>query len=121
MYASPVPKRRHFPFKTYGNPTSSFYDGRVHSYIESRHKVYVPEYADLIRGTRVLAEIRAILDEGTDVLILDNDAPPKTERPEGREMTQALWDAAIDDPALPFGHGYVVAGLLANLKVPTKK
>jgi len=116
VYGAAKAKRRPLPVKQYGFPTSSYYNGRVQGYVESRKEVYVPEYAALIRDSPAIRAIGALLDAGTDVLILDNDAPPKTRWPEGREMTQALWDEAIDDPSLPFGHGYVVAGLLAGIK-----
>jgi hypothetical protein len=111
-YASNVPKRRPLPRKEFGNATSSYYNGRLHGYVESRKLVYVPEYADLIRGSAAIREMKKMLDDGTSILVLDNDAPPKMAYREGREMNQALWDEMIENEALPFGHGYVVAALL---------
>jgi hypothetical protein len=113
-YASNIPKRRPLPKKQYGFATSSFYNGRVHGYVESRKLIYVPEYMELIRHSSAIREMRDHLDEGTSILVLDNDAPPKTMWREGREMTQELWDEMIDNKDLPFGHGYVVAALLAG-------
>jgi len=125
-YASDVPKRRPLPRKQFGNATSSYYNGRVHGYVESRKLVYVPEYAALIRDSAAVREMKRLLREGTSILVLDNDAPPKTLYREGREMTQELWDEMIENEALPFGHGYVVAALLAgtidmNPKEPSAK
>lgn len=111
-YASRVPKRRPLPAKEYGFASSARYNGRLYDYVDSRKEIYVPEYAALVRDAPAVQEMRAMLAEGTSLLILDNDAPPKTRWPEGREMTQEMWNEMIDDPSLPFGHGYVVAALL---------
>lgn len=120
-YASSKPRRRPLPRKSHGNATSSFYNGRVHGYVESRKAIYVPEYAALIRDSDAVRELRQMVKDGTSVLILDNDAPPKTVWPEGRELTQELWDTAIEDASLPFGHGYVVAALVAeNIDIDRK-
>lgn len=48
-------------------------------------------------------------------MILDYDGPPKIEYPDGMELTKANWDKMLNDPGHPFGHGYVVAGILANI------
>jgi hypothetical protein len=111
-YKSKTPKRRPLPVKQYGFAASAFYNSRVYNYIDSRKQVYVPEYAALIRDAPAVQEMRAMLAQGKDLLILDNDAPPKTRWPEGRELTQEVWNEMINDPALPFGHGYVVAALV---------
>lgn len=74
----------------------------------------MPEYASLIADSAALAALREMRADGDDILILDNDAPPRETFPHGREMTQATWDEAIADASLPFGHGYVVAALLAG-------
>lgn len=113
-YASKIPKRRPLPKKEYGFASSSYYNGRVHGYVESRKLIYVPEYRDLIQNMNAIKEMKSMLNDGESILILDNDAPPKTKHPEGCEMAQELWDEMIENAELPFGHGYVVAALLAG-------
>ncbi len=123
-YESSKAKRRPLPRKRYGNANSSFYEGRVYDYIESRKEIYVPEYAELIRDKPAMRAMQDILNTGRDILILDNDALPKTVHPQGRAMSQALWDEMINDASLPFGHGYVVAALLdgyVDVTPPSKK
>jgi len=112
VYASGKAKRRPLPKRRYGLPTSSFYEGRVHGYVESRKAIYVPRYAALVRQLPEFEYLKRAVDEGTEVLILDKDAPDKTAWPGGREMTPATWDEDINDASRPFGHGYVVAALL---------
>ncbi len=109
-------KRRPLPKEPYGTAESSFYDGRVMGYVESRKLVYVPIYRRLIEGLAVIKELKQMLDEGVNIMILDIDGPPKELYPTGLELNRENWDKMIDDPKYPFGHGWVVAALLANLQ-----
>lgn len=121
-YKSRKAKRRPLPKKEFGFATKSYYNGRLHGYVESRKAIYVPEYRDLISSASAVKEMKSMLNDGESILILDNDAPPKTKWPEGREMTQELWNEMIEDAELPFGHGYVVAALIAgNIDMKGKK
>jgi hypothetical protein len=108
-------KRRPLPVKTYGYPTCSIYNDKVYDYISSRKEIYVPIYRDLIKDLPVMDELRKLLASGQNIMIIDGDGPPKDQYPNGMEINQSNWDQMINDPKYPFGHGYVVAGLLANL------
>lgn len=112
VYASGKGKRRPLSKKRYGLPSSSFYEGRLMGYVESRKRIYVPKYAECIENMSAMHALRAELAQGVNLLILDNDAPPKDKWPQGREMTQEMWNEMIEDASVPFGHGYVVAALL---------
>ena len=114
-YAAAKAKRRPLPAKQYGRPTASFYNGRLMGYVESRKLIYVPIYRRLIESLPIIAELRKLLASGQDILVIDGDGPPKDMYPNGLELNRANWDRMIDDPNHPFGHGYVVAALLANL------
>jgi hypothetical protein len=72
-YANKTGKRRPLPKRRFGFPESSYYNGRIFNYLESRRMVYVPEYAALVRDCAALRALRALLAEGTHILILDND------------------------------------------------
>lgn len=108
-------KRRPLPLKEFGTPTASFYNDKPYGYVESRKDIYVPIYHQLIKDLPVIQEMKKLLDEGTNIMIIDGDGAPKSVYPEGLEMTKENWDKMIDDPKYKFGHGYVVAGLLAGI------
>jgi hypothetical protein len=92
-------------------------DGVVRDYITSRKEVYVPEYRALILGTEALAKWRTIAAAGRDVVVYDFDGP---RAPDGTPIclpvTADLLRTKLDDPAFPFGHGYIVAALLAGVE-----
>jgi hypothetical protein len=110
-----VAKRRPLPKKQYGLAESSYYNGRVMGYVESRKLVYVPVYRRLIERLPIIAKLKALVQSGQNIMIIDNDGPPKHLHPNGLELTPQNWQTMIDNPLHPFGHGYVVAAILANL------
>ena len=107
-------KRRLIPVRQYGFPTSSYYDGKVYGYVESRIEYYIPIYAELIENLPVMNELRKLLESGQDIMIIDGDGAPKSLYPEGMDVTYENWMKMRDDPRFPFGHGYVIAGMLAG-------
>lgn len=100
-----------------GSAKSSYYpqEGQgdvVMGYVESRKKIYVPLYAGLIRDLPIIKAMR-----GKNIMIIDGDGPPQDKYPEGMPMNQETWDLMINDDTTPFGHGYVVAALIAELDI----
>jgi hypothetical protein len=87
-------------------------------YVESRKKVYVPEYSNLIEGREMLQFYKDQIDQGRDVTIFDFDGP---RTPEGDvlclELTEDLLKEKINDTRHPFGHGYVVASMIAGIPI----
>lgn len=121
-YASTKRTRRPFPKKSsMGLPVYSRYKGVSYDYISSRKMIYVPMYADLIRDLPIMKELRKLLKSGQNIMIIDGDGPPKPEYNDGEIITKEFWKKMINDKRYPFGHGYVVAALLANLDVPELK
>lgn len=106
-------KRHPLPTKKYGYATCSIYNNKVYDYISSRKAIYVPVYKSLVEKLPIIGEMKKILDSGQNIMIIDGDGPDKKKYPNGLEMTQKNWDEMINDKA-PFGHGYVVAGILAG-------
>ena len=85
-------------------------------YVESRKKVYVPEYYEMVRDNDVLAALADRLVGGEDIVVYDFDGP----RARGgdvtcEEVTLELLQDKIEDVRHPFGHGYIVAGVLAGI------
>jgi len=117
IYANPKGQRTPLPKKQYGFASSSYYNGKIHSYIESRKQIYVPIYRSLIESMPIIIKLKALLKSGQNILVIDGDGPPKKLYPNGLIMNATNWNKMINDPTHPFGHGYVVAALLADLQI----
>ncbi len=101
-------------FYVYMTATSSFYLGKQMGYIESRKKIYAPVYAKLVQETDAYKALKAKVDAGENVQILEIDAPDDNE---SYVVTEELMIKRINDPNVPFGHGNVLAALLANIDI----
>jgi len=93
-----------------------FGDGPPMDYVESRKKVYVPEYYELMKGTESFLKFKTLIEQGTDVVVYDFDGPrtPGGEN-ECIEVSLDLLKKKITETRHPFGHGYVVAGALLGI------
>jgi len=81
-------------------------------YITSRKKVYVPEYYEKIKHNKVLREI---INMNEDIIISDFDGPRDIDgNPICLEITKELLISKINDTRHPFGHGYIIAGIIAG-------
>lgn len=89
---------------------SSMYLNNVLDYISSRKLIYAPIYAWLVAKTPAFAELRKNISEGKNIQILDFDILPGS-----HNVTLEFLRERINDPSVPFGHGYVLAGLLAGI------
>lgn len=103
----------------YYTPIFSYDNGNRYTYIQARKKMYVPEYAYLVKKTNSFQILKKMVDNGKSVQILDYDGPEDTEEGsslKSRIITRKLLKEKIEDPTAPFGHGYVLAGLLAGIE-----
>lgn len=93
-------------------------------YIDARKKIYCAEYARLAPPTYAFQTLRAMLDEGINLQLLEVDGPDPTlryapydqisaEQP-GLLITEATIRLLVNDGRKPFGHGYVIAALLLD-------
>lgn len=98
----------HFKYHT---AISSMYLNNVLDYIPSRKMIYAPVYAWLITKTQAFLELSQLIDNGRDIQILDFDVLPGS-----HAVTLEFLKERINDPSIPFGHGNVLAGLLAGIK-----
>lgn len=90
--------------------------GEPLDYVASRKLVYAPRYAELVEETKTVAKLRALRDMGKDVVIYDFDGPRLPDgTPTCLEITPEVLRGKINDTAFPFGHGYIVAALVAGI------
>lgn len=88
-------------------------EGPKRDYITSRKEVYVPEYFELMKDTKIFKEHLAKVVSGNSVVIYDFDGPRDISgEPICLEVSRELLIDKINDPKFPFGHGYIVAGAL---------
>ena len=88
-------------------------DKEVLDYIKSRKRVYVPVYASMVKDTEFFNLLKKQVDDGQDILILDFDGPRNIDY---LEVKVDMLKEKINDTSAPFGHGYVIAGLLAGIE-----
>ena len=86
------------------------------SYIESRVKVYVPEYYELVQNREMTLYWKEQVQQGKDVVIYDFDGP-RSDQGEicCEELTVELLKRKLHDTRHPFGHGFIVASLIAGI------
>ena len=107
-----VDDRGHNHYK-YLIPVCAKYDGEMLGYIESRNKAYAPKYYQVVTQTAAFKALKAHVDGGQSVMVLDFDGPK--EAPDGHEVNVDYLKAKINDPSTPFGHGFVLAGALLGI------
>lgn len=99
-------------------------------YIESRKRLYLPDYVRLVREVPVFKELKKRLESGENLLILDVDGPVQKSmsyymKKYGVEdnwidkntilATEANLNILLNDPKHPFGHGFCLTSALLNL------
>ena len=93
--------------------THAGFGGKAYGYVDSRKEVYVPRYSELARPHIE----RLCGDMEKDIVVYDFDGP---RNPDGGvrcdEVSVDLLREKIEDTRFPFGHGYIVAGLLAGIE-----
>lgn len=96
------------------------YNLKKMDYITSRKKVYVPEYYNLIKDKELIGSWKVKLESGSNLVIYDFDGPRlKDGSVSCVELNEDLLKEKINDPTVPFGHGYIVGATIANIN-PTK-
>ncbi len=110
------PKRR-YPGSKGKKVLYSIFDGEKMDYIESRKKVYVPEYYNLVKKREMVKYYKKQIELGNDIVVYDFDGiRGKNGDVKCKKVTVDLLKKKIEYAKQPFGHGYIVAGLLAGIK-----
>ena len=84
-------------------------------YLQSRKQVYVPLYSQMVEDRESLSSLKDMLEKGISLIIYDFDGPFIGNTPVVLPVTLVLLKEKINDLTRPFGHGYLVAGLLAGI------
>ena len=86
-------------------------------YIPSRKLVYIPEYYNLIKDNEILKNLKQEIINGKNIVIYDFDGPRSDLGiPILEEVTLNFLINKVNDEKFPFGHGYIIAAALLNLK-----
>jgi hypothetical protein len=110
------PKRR-YPGSKGKRVLYAKFNGEQMDYIQSRKKVYVPEYYELMKNTEMALYWKNELKKGTDIVVYDFDGPRTVDgEVQCVELTLGLLQEKIHDTSFPFGHGYVVAGFIKDIE-----
>ena len=98
---------------------AKFHDiDKKYDYITSRKEVYIPQYYALIQNNERLAYWKQKVEEGNNIAIYDFDGPHNEDRSNSiMEVTNELLRNKVNDPRFPFGHGYIISGILAGINV----
>ena len=84
--------------------------------IESRQKVYVPEYWNLIKDKERTLLLKEMVNKGQNVVIYDINGPRDDNgTPITLEVTQDVLEQKLKDTKNEFGHGYIVASCILNI------
>jgi hypothetical protein len=88
------------------------------NWVDSRKRVYVPLYHDMMKDTEMANEWKKIVEEGVDVVIYDFDGPRLADGGVTcKEVDLEFLREKINDTRFPFGHGYVVAAYLSGIPI----
>lgn len=86
-------------------------------YIDSRKKVYVPEYYNLIKKLDIIKQLKNNIKKGISYTIYDFDGPRTNNGdPTVLKLSLDILKNKINDPTYPFGHGYIVAATLLGIE-----
>jgi len=113
-----IQPRRRYPHSKGRRVLYAKFDGHdaQMDYITSRKMVYVPEYAQLVKDREMTKVWRETVVRGESVVVYDFDGPRDEE---GHvmwvEVTESLLCEKLNDTTFPFGHGYIVAALIAGI------
>ena len=71
----------------------------------------------MIKKEEYLIYLRTLVKLGESIVVYDFDGPRDSDNdPICLEVTREMLKQKINDPVHPFGHGYIVAGLLAGIR-----
>lgn len=102
-------------------PLFSYYHGKRYSYEKARKLMYIRWYAKLVQQTKSFKYLKERFDAGTSLVLLDFDGQPRDQKDIlinlDNEKAHKYMETRINDPNEIFGHGFVLACVLAGIDV----
>lgn len=110
----------------------AMWNGEKLDYIQSRKKIYVPEYIRLVKKELKYKHLKRLIDEGTNLLIVEVDGPRQESLQYYKdkygvgddfivnntiEANEDNLSIMLEDEKHPFGHGYCLAMALLDMEV----
>lgn len=93
------------------------FPGEQLTYVQSRQKIYVPDYHDRIKSGTGVERLKRELGFGRPLVIFDFDGPRADDgTPIVEEVTVEMLKRRIKEERFPFGHGYVVAATVLGIE-----
>jgi len=93
------------------------FPGETMGYVESRKKVYVPDYYNMVKDKEMTAFLKTARANSTrNIVVYDFDGPRDEKgAPLCEKVTIEMLRERINDVSKPFGHGFVVAAMVAGI------
>lgn len=99
-------------------------ESQVLGYVEARKQVYCQFYLQHAQQTQAFKDLKARVEAGENIMITEVDGPAigqheapyssVTKLKPGLVMTKDVCTILLNDDKRPFGHGYVIAAMLAD-------
>lgn len=106
-------------------------EGEHLNYIESRKRIYLPVYIDLVKDQQQFTELKERLERGENLLIIEVDGPHQESLDHYKKfykvdddfidqdtilVTKKNMEILLNDPKHPFGHGYCLGMALLGIE-----
>lgn len=96
-------------------PLFSYFQGQRLDYVSARKQMYIPWYAELVQKTESFQYLKVRFQAGTSLILLDPDGQPRDQLWIHQDVHSLT--SRINEFSLIFGHGFVLAAVLMEIKV----
>ena len=108
---------RRYPLQKNKKTITSNYDGIKRGYLKARKEIYIPEYFHLVKNCDAIKKWNEIVTK-KKIVVFDHDGPRSQDNsPVCLQLSEELILEKINDLSKPFGHGYIVASIIANYDI----
>lgn len=94
-----------YPMGKGRKPEYSYWNGEMLDRIESRKKIYIPLYSELVKNTDAFERLKLIYEVSGDIILWDFDGYD-------HKSLEMSWDDVINNENKSLGHAFIIAMLL---------
>jgi len=94
-----------YPLGKSMRPEYAWWDGKKLDYIEARKKIYVPLYAEAVKGTEAFKKLQEEAEKNETIYLWDFDGY-------NHKAMGMTYEDVVDEPSMKMGHAFVLAMLL---------